>query len=208
MRSRLHKTVNIEASQRRGFSLVELVAAIGILVMVTTIVVVNFRSGERSRALHLGAEDIASNLRRTQSFALTGKEITGTTCTVKVGKAYDIRFRYATTYTVKGILKDECSSQVSQLEVTLESGSLPRFASVGELRLDSTVLPGTSELWIRFTPPFGDMSFSADQGTTFYPATSNDPTNPSAHIAVTPPGSSSERVEIRIDRMSGGITIQ
>lgn len=60
---------------RPGFSLPELLVSIGIFVMITLAVVVNFRRSEHSNVLRFSAEELASTLRNVYTAAQTGKEI-------------------------------------------------------------------------------------------------------------------------------------
>ena len=57
---------------KQGFTLTELLTVIGIFVFLATIVVVNFRIGERNSQFLLATEQVASDLRKMQTLALTG----------------------------------------------------------------------------------------------------------------------------------------
>jgi len=58
---------------RSGFTLLELLVSIGIFVIITTAVVLNFRVGERSDELRLATERFASGLRGLSTMAQTGQ---------------------------------------------------------------------------------------------------------------------------------------
>lgn len=64
---------------KKGFTLIELLVSLGIFIIVTTMVVTNFRGGSRSDELKIVAETIASNLRRAQNMALAGEQFLGMT---------------------------------------------------------------------------------------------------------------------------------
>lgn len=62
---------------RRGFTIIELLVAISIFIIVTGLVVANFRRGARSDELKIAAAGLASILQRAQTMALTGETING-----------------------------------------------------------------------------------------------------------------------------------
>lgn len=62
---------------KKGFTLIELLVSIGIFIIVTGMVVANFRAGSRSDELKISADALVSNLRRAQNMALAGEEING-----------------------------------------------------------------------------------------------------------------------------------
>ncbi len=64
---------------KKGFTLIELLVSIGIFIIVTGMVVTNFRAGSRSDDLKIAAEALASNLRRAQNMGLAGEQIDGMT---------------------------------------------------------------------------------------------------------------------------------
>lgn len=64
---------------KKGFTIIELLVSLGIFIIVTTMVVTNFRGGSRSDELKIAAETIASNLRRVQNMALAGEQVGGIT---------------------------------------------------------------------------------------------------------------------------------
>lgn len=55
-----------------GFTLIEMMVIIGIFVIVSAMVLVNFRKGENSTAFLLATEEVSSNIRKTQTQTLTG----------------------------------------------------------------------------------------------------------------------------------------
>lgn len=63
--------------ERMGFTLIELVISIGIIIIVTGLVVAGFRVGGRNEALSLAAQDVASVIKQAQSWTLTGQVIKG-----------------------------------------------------------------------------------------------------------------------------------
>ncbi len=85
----------------KGFSLVEVMTVIFIILMMTGIVFANYRSGNQQFALELQAYRLAQDLRNAQEMSMSAKEIAGETpagfgvyCT-QGGTSYTI---YADTY--------------------------------------------------------------------------------------------------------------
>lgn len=67
-----NQSVAISARAERGFSFLEILVSIGIFAIITTAVVVNFRSGQHSNELRLAAEGLASDLRSLYTTAQAG----------------------------------------------------------------------------------------------------------------------------------------
>jgi prepilin-type N-terminal cleavage/methylation domain-containing protein len=61
----------------KGFTLLEVMVAIGIMVILLTVVMVNYRDQERRSTLNFEAQKMVSVLKRAQMMALTGKEVNG-----------------------------------------------------------------------------------------------------------------------------------
>ena len=72
-----------------GFTLIELVVAMGVFLSLFLIVIVNFRSGESVNELRLETQKIASDIRKVQTLSLTGSNYNG--ASVGTG-GYGIRF--------------------------------------------------------------------------------------------------------------------
>lgn len=62
---------------KRGFTLIELLVTMAIFGVITTIVVVNFRAGQKQDFLNLSADEIVSNIKKVQTAAITGELIEG-----------------------------------------------------------------------------------------------------------------------------------
>ena len=63
----------------KGFTLIVLLVSVGIFIIVTGMVVVNFRAGSRSDELKISADALVSNLRRAQNMSLAGEQVNGVT---------------------------------------------------------------------------------------------------------------------------------
>ncbi len=62
---------------KKGFTIIELLVALGVFVVVTAMVVANFRAGGRSDELRIAAETLISNLRKAQNMSLAGQLTNG-----------------------------------------------------------------------------------------------------------------------------------
>jgi prepilin-type N-terminal cleavage/methylation domain-containing protein len=75
--------------RQHGFTLIELVVAMGVFLSLFLIVIVNFRSGESINELKLETQKIASDVRKVQTLALTGSNFKS----IAIGAGgYGIRF--------------------------------------------------------------------------------------------------------------------
>ncbi|MBL7022367.1 prepilin-type N-terminal cleavage/methylation domain-containing protein [Patescibacteria group bacterium] len=77
-------------NKQRGFTLIELVVAMGVFLSLFLIVIVNFRSGESINELRLETQKIASDIRKIQTLSLTGSNYNGVS--IGIG-GYGIMFR-------------------------------------------------------------------------------------------------------------------
>ena len=71
----------------RAFTLIELLVVISIIVLLTVLMLPNYRSGDRQLALQRSAYQLAQDLRRTQEMAMSSKEFQG-----QVPPRYGIEF--------------------------------------------------------------------------------------------------------------------
>lgn len=62
---------------RQGFTLIEIMVAIFIIAMVSSIMVVNWRKNEEKYKLQRAAQEMVQNVRKAQNMALAGKEYNG-----------------------------------------------------------------------------------------------------------------------------------
>jgi len=76
---------------KKGFTIIELLVAMGIFVIITGMVVANFRTGSRSDELKIAAETLVSNLRKAQNMALAGQLLNG----VSPPGGYGVYFKLA-----------------------------------------------------------------------------------------------------------------
>ncbi len=81
--------------RQKGFSLIEMIIVASIIGILATSLILNFRAGGRDTALIQVAQQIASDVRETQSMAISAKRYAGQT---RCG--YGISFNDARTYQI------------------------------------------------------------------------------------------------------------
>jgi type II secretory pathway pseudopilin PulG len=152
---------------RSGYTLIELVIVIGIFIVLTSTVLVNFRSNEGKKQAALGADSIISALRIAQNSALTGRLIPASICSQgSAANEYQLSFNYTTTYTLSAF--DRCGDSYD-----LETYTLPQGAKISSdgLQVDISGVTYTEAdtLKIRFRPPFGTMTMLRSGSATIQP---------------------------------------
>lgn len=66
-----------QSSGKSGLTLIEMIVSISIIVLLTTLFLANYRSGQRSSELSLAAQKLASDIRLAQNYSLGAKEFNG-----------------------------------------------------------------------------------------------------------------------------------
>lgn len=69
----MFKCLNVKMKEK-AFTLIELLVVIGVIVILSGIVLVSFRSGEKQLVLQRAASKLALDIRRTQEMAMSAKE--------------------------------------------------------------------------------------------------------------------------------------
>ena len=146
-----------------GFTVIELLVAISIMAILSTVSIANFRRGEQSRGVGVAFDTINNAVRNAQNFALTSRVIANSSCKIlgvddHAPKSYLVVFPVNQTITLYGI--DKCSTSNS-----IESYTLPKNIRIQangyKLNTGSGLTP-VSTLQIMFTPPFGKIFASSD----------------------------------------------
>ena len=141
-------------SGHEGFTIIELVVAMGVFLSLFLIVIVNFRSGESVNELKLETQKIASDIRKVQTLALTGSYYNG----VSIGSGvYGVKFT-AGVFTYD-IFKDKNRDGVYTYSADgdlLESRSL--VSNINALEFN----PVKTDVYIVFKPYSSEISINAD----------------------------------------------
>ena len=136
-----------ENHNQSGFTLIELIVVIFILGIISSIIIANFRNGEKSKRVTIGADTIVDALRTAQEDALTGKNTSNSNANCKIPLYYFIDFSYSNSFTLSAYNNCDVVEQI-------QTYTLPTNTTIksGSIKLNGLALPG--HLKILFTLPF------------------------------------------------------
>lgn len=124
-----------------GFTLVELMVVVSIILLLTGFIMPNYRAGQRQFNLERSAHKLAQDLRRAQEMAMSTKEVDGL-----VPNGFGVHFKLATpdSYTL-----------FANLDADHTQGPLDRVIETFDLesRVKLLNLQPAPEFSILFTPP-------------------------------------------------------
>lgn len=149
-----------------GFTLTELLVIVAIISLMSTLMVVNYRSGERQFALQGSAHKLAQDLRRTEETAMSMRQFN---CPSGTLKGYGITFEAgAESYSLIVSCGDTPPFPV------LETISLDKGVKIEELRRNGNLV---SPLNIFFYPPDPEVDFGEGNKATITLYLENEPEN-------------------------------
>ncbi|MBU1037031.1 prepilin-type N-terminal cleavage/methylation domain-containing protein [Patescibacteria group bacterium] len=132
--------------RQSGFTVVEMVVVLIILVVILSVILINFRKGERIEEFRLATQHLASNLRMAQTSALTGLAEEES-----LGQRYGVHFDSTAGNDDQYVLfKDNYTLDYGENDVIIEIFNLPLEITISELLIDD--LP-TNNLDVVFNPP-------------------------------------------------------
>jgi prepilin-type N-terminal cleavage/methylation domain-containing protein len=141
-----------------GFTLIELLVSLFILVVLTTIILADFRRGEKQTRVRLSADIVTTAIRTAQNYTLSGKQLDQSTCTIggvleKSAVAYYAHFHVNDVPHVHA--EDKCG-------IHHRIGNFPLLQQV-RLKSDGLIIDGAAltEMRVVFYPPFGRLRGSA-----------------------------------------------
>jgi hypothetical protein len=194
-----------------GLSLMELIIMIGIIATITVYVTVRFKSVEYAKRVGLAADTVVNAFKIAQNNALSGKQLSESTCTIsgvsdKAPAFYTVMFFTAYTDRVLVLGTDKCNNAY-----TIETLMFPIATRIKEVD-PITVCAGApsalgdcaggtlstmTALGIRLTPPFARLA--ADTGTV----------NPFTYATVTVTDTDGNNPKtVRFDGVSGRVIIE
>ncbi|MFA6919172.1 MAG: prepilin-type N-terminal cleavage/methylation domain-containing protein [Patescibacteria group bacterium] len=131
-----------------GFTLIEILIAIAIFSILSSIMILNFRGDAKTKELKNDCQKITDALRQAQTMALSGQQVTNGS-----GKSF-IPDAYRFMPTCSGF-PATCKS------FSLIASSSPSFM-MSKTRLDKSEIYGLNSLVINFIPPSADSSISVN----------------------------------------------
>ena len=138
--------------KQSGFTLPELLVVFSIMVMMATLVILSWNSQKANRSLTLAQNETVTNLKKIQSYAISSRNITGST----PAKFYLARFQLGSNeYTIDAV-DDNYTYQ------NIETVKLPGSLTITDLALSPTSSSGTGS-----SPTCAFVIFSAVYGKTY-----------------------------------------
>jgi prepilin-type N-terminal cleavage/methylation domain-containing protein len=182
--------------KHNGFTIVELLVVLSIMLVFSAILIVSFNRQSGPRNLKISQSQLATNIRKTQSYILSARNISSGSSQVPA-KYYGLSLeRNANQYTVLGI------DAAYTLNTPLETIKLPSNIIISNIQYISS--SGTT-----YTPSSVQIAFSAPFGRT-YAYTSLDNCAVSLLAAIQNPAClltlSDRQVVITLQHVPSGIT--
>lgn len=144
-------------NSQRGFTLVEMLVVMSIMVIITTTSIVQFRAGEKQRRTHLAADTINNAIRTAQSLSLSGKKTANADPNCRIPRYYYLHIDYTGTYRI--FADNNCGGTD-----TVETYTLPPRTRIQPTGLKVNNISATNYITIAFYPPFGTLRGSRDGG--------------------------------------------
>lgn len=131
-------------SAAAGFTLIEILVVLAIMAVISSVLIADYRTGQKKYSLDAAAQNIVSDLRRVQSMAMSG-----TTKTAEIIYDYGIHFDANTSYYTIFADKQANSQRYSNAtaDVMIERVNLENQVKV------VAVSPNSSGLDVVFEPP-------------------------------------------------------
>jgi len=149
----------------KSFTLVELLVAVGIIILLTALVLPDYRAGERQFALQRSASKLAQDLRRAQEMAMSAKEPPTAPDTFK--GAYGINFQTNSSNYI--LFADLDNDQIYDSGEEIETLPLEKKVKISNLS-------PASPLTISFTPPDPTVNINPSDSLVTITLTNNGQT--------------------------------
>jgi len=149
----------------KSFTLVELLVAVGIIILLTALVLPDYRAGERQFALQRSASKLAQDLRRAQEMAMSAKEPPTAPDTFK--GAYGINFQTNSSNYI--LFADLDNDQIYDSGEEIETLPLEKKVKISNLS-------PASPLTISFTPPDPTININPSDSLASITLTNNGQT--------------------------------
>ena len=154
---KIFKNIQIDKNKNRGFSLVELMVAVALIAVLTSIIITTARFSETQKNLTLATDAVQSTIRLAQSYSLSipnegDDNICGFGFYVKTDKSYAVYYTYDNDPTDSSTCDDFVDPAVS-IRTELETGS---FSDDEKVKFDSSAVGE----YAFFSSPYGDVKKS------------------------------------------------
>jgi len=149
----------------KSFTLVELLVAVGIIILLTALVLPDYRAGERQFALQRSASKLAQDLRRAEEMAMSAKEPPTAPDTFK--GAYGINFQTNSSNYI--LFADLDNDQIYDSGEEIETLPLEKKVKISNLS-------PASPLTISFTPPDPTVNINPSDSLVTITLTNNGQT--------------------------------
>ena len=149
----------------KSFTLVELLVAVGIIILLTALVLPDYRAGERQFALQRSASKLAQDLRRAEEMAMSAKEPPTAPDTFK--GAYGINFQTNSSNYI--LFADLDNDQIYDSGEEIETLPLEKKVKISNLS-------PASPLTISFTPPDPTVNINPSDSLASITLTNNGQT--------------------------------
>jgi prepilin-type N-terminal cleavage/methylation domain-containing protein len=148
-------------NRQSGFTMIELIIVILIMGILSSMLIINFRAGERQKRVNLTRDTVITALRASQNFSLAGKQIPADAVRVRGSNrcsgdnaAVSYWTEMTTGQNIDVMAEDRCGAimRIQQFTLVLQT----RFKPTSPFALT----PGGNGTAVafRFTPPFGNMT--------------------------------------------------
>ena len=158
-----------KANNNRAFTLIEMMVVVGIVIVITGLSFAGYKSGQSQYALQISAQELASNLRRAQSMALSTVTQNGQA----PAGGYGIYFNKATTdnsYILFSDTKDTDFSNGYAYDVADQPTDMVELKSGVKINIISITQKGIispfSSAYIIFTPPDPIITIGHERGNS------------------------------------------
>ncbi len=155
---------------QKGFTLLELIITIFMLAMISTLLLANFRKGERVKRVAITVDGIVNLLRLAQNYALAGKQIDTLPCSGETGAT---EFRVVVDRTTNPPAASILGYNKCFSPVTLDTFKFPAGVNLKTNGVQYTVCNPScvstnyDAVLVRFKPPFAKMDASVNNGRLF-----------------------------------------
>lgn len=158
------KQKSAKITRESGFTLIELLVVLSIMVILSTVIVIDFNRQRVQRSRIIAKNEIVTNLRKVQGYTLSSRNISDNV----PAKFYILTFRSgASNYTVEAVDSNY------QFHGALETINLPNGVTFEALKIGTT---SYNCIQVIFSSPFGKMyAHAASTCDSTIAATLQDP---------------------------------